>query len=96
MLDWRNFVLLKEIKDLPVEEQKRLYLSEQSQYEFFREGLITEGLFQLLHMQSMAAGSGGPRKPLPFDPATSPEIEILTEAGNTLMTEAGAYLTTQQ
>tara|TARA_R110000824_G_scaffold390105_1_gene586433 strand:- start:363 stop:647 length:285 start_codon:yes stop_codon:yes gene_type:complete len=94
MLDWRDFVLLKEIKNLPVEEQKRLYLSEQSQHEFFREGLITEGLFQLLHMQSMAAGSGGPRKDLTSTTSTADQ-ELTTQDGRALLTEAGVYLITQ-
>ena len=95
MLDWRDFVLLKEIKDLPVEEQKKLFLSEQSQNEFLKEGLITEGLFQLLYMQSMAAGSGGPREDVIATPTTSEDTELLTEAGDELVTQAGAYLITE-
>ena len=95
MLDWRDFVLLKEIKDLPVEEQKKLFLSEQSQNEFLKEGLITEGLFQLLYMQSMAAGSGGPREDVIAAPTTSVDTELLTEAGDELVTQAGAYLITE-
>ena len=95
MLDWRYFILLPEVKDLPVDEQKRLFLSEQTQQEYFQRNLISEQMLHLTMMQSMAVGSGGPRKYTTSTPTTSEDTELLTEAGNYLMTEAGAYLITQ-
>jgi hypothetical protein len=94
MLDWRDFVLLEEIKDLPVEEQKRLYLSEQTQHEYFNKSIISEQMLHLIMMQSMAAGSGGPRKDLTSSTTTADQ-EITTQDGKALLTEAGAYLITQ-
>jgi hypothetical protein len=94
MLDWRDFVLLEEIKDLPAEEQKRLYLSEQTQHEYFNKSIISEQMLHLIMMQSMAAGSGGPRKDLTSSTTTADQ-EITTQDGKALLTEAGAYLITQ-
>ena len=95
MLDWRDFVSLEEIKDLPVEEQKRLFLSEQVQHEYFKKRIISEQMLHLMMMQSMAAGSGGPRKVTVSTPATTAEIELTTQDGSALFTESGLYLRTE-
>jgi len=57
MLDWKYFVLRPEIKNLPLMEQKRQFLSQQLEY----ERMITEATFmqqQVLAQSNSSAGGG--------------------------------------
>jgi hypothetical protein len=60
ILDWRKFVLRSDIKNLPLEEQRRKFLSEQ----LYHDNLLSEQKqrqyeFYMSQMQNKGGGSGG-------------------------------------
>jgi hypothetical protein len=86
MLDWRHYVQQNHIKDLPLLEQKRKYLLEVAEL---------EEAIRMTHSQFITTnpgGSAGGDEPVHEQVAESPQVEMFTQQGHVVTTQAGQLL----
>ena len=86
MLDWRTFTKLNHIKNLPLMEQKRRFLKEVAEL---------EEAIRMTHSQFITTnprGAAGGDEPVHEQVAESPEVEMFTQQGHVVTTQAGQLL----
>tara|TARA_R110000851_G_scaffold52051_4_gene123287 strand:- start:897 stop:1166 length:270 start_codon:yes stop_codon:yes gene_type:complete len=86
MLDWRHYVKQNHIKDLPLLEQKRMFLKEVDEL---------EAAIRMTHSQFITTNPGGAAggdEPVHEQVAESPEIEMFTQQGHVVTTQGGQLL----
>ena len=91
-LNWQAFRNLPEIKDLPLLEQKQRFLAIQNNVNLLLEGRAQQQL--MMFMMSMAASGGF--VPEVIDETKGPDIELLTESLEFIMTQADDYIIAEQ
>jgi hypothetical protein len=90
MLDWRYFTKLNHIKDLPLMEQKRKFLQEVEQVE--AEARMSHS--QMFSNNPYGAAGGEDGNAITAAQQTI-EIEMLTQAGEVIITHSGQTLVMQ-